>query len=1392
VKSKEIHSQSRGVLGKGGAQKESYSVSPCGRGEDWLHNMWVMDSGCTWPMGNPDTIGVGVMPGSERGANVKVLTSNKEGSLVANKACDVRLSSNVAGCKESLVLEGVLVSKKFSRNLLSVSRLCEPSTGLSTVLDSEGARVVKGLKWTGEVILESVCVNGLYLIPSSASDLKRLQNFRKEQSLISFTGDGGVVVGKEECQLAKFYTGDLTFREVLHNRTGHVYAEHIDKVFGHLYGKRDLLSKHRLCHTCGIMCMQRHTMKPKRTVVRRAVYDQTNPKRRKEVLVGAELHHDWQTRSKKGKSRRGFRGVDFVVDKATGRIFLVFCQSESEMQEGLVILKRRLETQLGRKVRIIHGDSSAANRGHVIEDECIDSGTETTFSTPYVKELNGYCEAKVKLWKKVVRCIDYHAGGLPDSLWDHTDAHAALIVNLVPLLQADKKFASPMDHWEGEVRPERLNFLRTYGCLAIAYVHKERRDGSVRRGVRCAYLGMCPKTRAYKLLVLSTGKIITSVHVTFDETELPFRLEGWIPKPLRAHYLVSSDDDDEDNEEVVDVTTQYERTTHEDDGEVVDVGTQQHQEAPKPPSGWLRGVGSLTVPPPGMADEGVRSGSGVGDVSEEEESSDEKEYGGGTSKVSGDDRSTRLELGSDFVKSESGRSEASETEQELPSLEDPGRESVAKEEEANEEQVVRESPREAVSPRRSSRHSKQVDHGPVVSHFLDGEREVFQVPVCDTGRSEASHEAAVAHYLTSDYASGVEIETRKERRTESSHLGKGLQGEDISAFTESDGIEQAHFTVPIEVKLDVAYYKGVKVNDISIPRNFNHVKSELFRAEWEGAMDDEYDPLVEKGTWVPVYKKEGEKVMGCLWVYSLKVDLKKKEMRFKARLCAQGSGRMMGIDHTEWEIYANVLKLKTLRINLALAIQDPDARVGHWDIKNAFVATDMPRHKVVLMRQPQGYYVHGGQVLQLMKALYGLPESMRLFTDNLKQHLLDFGFVRCKSDPSMYLFFRGKEYIRIPVWVDDLFPTYNSERLRDEVFAFIKGLTIEKFELIDLGELSDALGVQFNCDWEGGKIEMSMDKQKRKLLASTGMEDCNPAHIPMVRVLEKPEGPVTLEETERVKGVLGDIDFRSVVGSAGYMVQAVCAPMSHAHSTLSRFNNGVTFEAAKALKHLLRYIKGTLGEAMVYTRKSVGPDLRLVSFAGHNFPKTGDQKVDTVVYTDASFADDRFDSKSQTGMCVFLFGCLVVWKSVRQSTVATSTYHAETIAAHEGATEIVWIRLLLQEVRFAQEKPSVMWQDNAAVIRNTYNPTKHEASKHIRVKYMWKRELLDQGVLVMLKIPTTRQVSDVLTKPLMRESFQKYSRVLMGLDTWPEVFGESERSLYARCAAEVVKCYWPR
>jgi len=221
----------------------------------------------------------------------------------------------------------------------------------------------------------------------------------------------------------------------------------------------------------------------------------------------------------------------------------------------------------------------------------------------------------------------------------------------------------------------------------------------------------------------------------------------------------------------------------------------------------------------------------------------------------------------------------------------------------------------------------------------------------------------------------------------------------------------------------------------------------------------------------------------------------------------------------------------------------------------------------------------------------------------------------------------------------------------------------------------------------------------------------------------------------------------------GYLATAACPDVSYAHSTLARFLTGVTVEAAKALKRTLRYIAGTVDLELVYRRQVCG------------------NKSKVVFFSDSSFADDFNDAKSQSGMLCFTFGNLTNWKSARQSCVSTSTFHAETQAAHLAATELMWIRFLLQELRTAEDEPSVFWQDNAAVIRNTRNPTKHEASKHINVKFLYKRELCEQGFLDMLPIPTKRQLADALTKPLDAPNFLRLRDGYMGHDYWPETGG---------------------
>src|SRR5947199_9574287 len=79
-------------------------------------------------------------------------------------------------------------------------------------------------------------------------------------------------------------------------------------------------------------------------------------------------------------------------------------------------------------------------------------------------------------------------------------------------------------------------------------------------------------------------------------------------------------------------------------------------------------------------------------------------------------------------------------------------------------------------------------------------------------------------------------------------------------------------------------------------------------------------------------------------------------------------------------------------------------------------------------------------------------------------------------------------------------------------------------------------------------------------------------------------------------------------------------------------------------------------------------------------------------------------------------GGSICWSSKKQSTVATSTTHAEYIAGFEAAREAAWLQLLLDNIRVSgipipSEKPITIYEDNTGCIALTKNPANHSKTK---------------------------------------------------------------------------------
>ena len=61
------------------------------------------------------------------------------------------------------------------------------------------------------------------------------------------------------------------------------------------------------------------------------------------------------------------------------------------------------------------------------------------------------------------------------------------------------------------------------------------------------------------------------------------------------------------------------------------------------------------------------------------------------------------------------------------------------------------------------------------------------------------------------------------------------------------------------------------------------------------------------------------------------------------------------------------------------------------------------------------------------------------------------------------------------------------------------------------------------------------------------------------------------------------------------------------------------------------------------------------------------------------------------------------------------------------------------------------------------NPVFHDKSKHIEIRYHFRRDMVQKGVVELQYISTDDQTADVLTKPLSRVKFE-YFRGRLGVE----------------------------
>ena len=110
-------------------------------------------------------------------------------------------------------------------------------------------------------------------------------------------------------------------------------------------------------------------------------------------------------------------------------------------------------------------------------------------------------------------------------------------------------------------------------------------------------------------------------------------------------------------------------------------------------------------------------------------------------------------------------------------------------------------------------------------------------------------------------------------------------------------------------------------------------------------------------------------LVGCNWVFKLKLNSDGTITHYKERLVAKRFHQQASIDYSK--TFSPVIKLATIRLVLAVAISC-NWPLKQLDVSNAFLHGHLKEE--VYMQQPPGYVdvVHPSYVYKLHKSLYVL------------------------------------------------------------------------------------------------------------------------------------------------------------------------------------------------------------------------------------------------------------------------------------------------------------------------------------------------------------------------------------------------------------------------------------
>lgn len=399
---------------------------------------------------------------------------------------------------DKFMLKDVALVSKLKYNLLSVSQLCDEN--LEVRFKKDRSRVLDASE-------------------SPVFDISRVGR-------VFFANFDSSAPGPSRCLIAS-ENRDLFF---WHRRLGHIGFDHLSRISGMdlIRGLPKLKApKDLVCAPCRHGKMTSSSHKPVTMVMTDG--------------PGQLLHMD-TVGPARVQSVGGKWYVLVVVDDFSRYSWVYFLESKEETFGFFQSLARSLALEFPGALRAIRSDNGSEFKNSAFESFCDSSGVEHQFSSPYVPQQNGVVERKNRTLVEMARTM-LDEFTTPRKFWTEAISAACFISNRVFLRTILHK--TPYELRFG--RRPKVSHLRVFGCKCFV-LKSGNLDKFESRSLDGIFLGYATHSRAYRVYVLSTNKIVETCEVTFDEASPGARPEiSGVPD---ESIFVDEDSDDDDDDSI--------------------------------------------------------------------------------------------------------------------------------------------------------------------------------------------------------------------------------------------------------------------------------------------------------------------------------------------------------------------------------------------------------------------------------------------------------------------------------------------------------------------------------------------------------------------------------------------------------------------------------------------------------------------------------------------------------------------------------------------------------------------------------------------------------------------------------------------------------------------------